>query len=161
MLLFVLQKPLFMLYNLSIDGSIRWSDYVAVMWHGLALDATVTGYILIVPWAVLLISLFVPSLNLLKMLRPYFCIVSLLLAIVFIVDTSLYNFWHFKLDGSVFIYTDKPSNALASVSIGYILLRLLCIILFSVFYAWLYIVVFSSTNRGGATVDSTGVSMWP
>ena len=38
------------------------------------------------------------------------------------VDMALYTFWGFKLDASVFLYIDSPKEALASVSVGFILL---------------------------------------
>jgi hypothetical protein len=127
LLIFILQKPLFMLYNADIDTSIGWTDYFAVMLHGLPLDVTTTAYTLVIPWLVMLLGSIFPKLNIRKILRPYYLILSLLLAIVFVADTVMYSFWHFKLDSTIFLYTDKPAAAFASVSAGFLLCCLLAI----------------------------------
>ena len=48
-LLFVLQKPIFMAYyhELYTDASI--GDYFSVMWHGLPLDFSLAGYLTAIP----------------------------------------------------------------------------------------------------------------
>ena len=52
---------------------------------------------------------------------------AFLLALAFVADTSLYEFWGFKLDASVLPYLTTPKEAFASVSIWYLLLRILII----------------------------------
>ena len=54
---------------------------------------------------------------------------------------SLNPFWNFKLDASIFLYLDSPKNAMASVSIGFILLRVLIILLLSGFLTWILYMV--------------------
>lgn len=49
---------------------------------------------------------------------------------------ALYTFWGFKLDASVFLYIDSPKEALASVSVGFILLRVLAILLLIALNSW-------------------------
>lgn len=49
---------------------------------------------------------------------------------------ALYTFWGFKLDVSVFLYIDSPKEALASVSVGFILLRVLAILLLIALNSW-------------------------
>lgn len=39
LLIFILQKPLFMLYNGSIEKEFGFADYMQVMVHGASLDA--------------------------------------------------------------------------------------------------------------------------
>ena len=111
LLLFVLQKPLFMLYNADIDPTVSVSDYLAVMWHGLPLDVTTSAYTLVLPWLLLLVAKLVPRFPLRPLLRSYYALVSLLQALIFVADTVMYSFWHFKLDSTVFLYTDKPAAA--------------------------------------------------
>jgi FeS assembly ATPase SufC len=59
-----------------------------------------------------------------------------LISIIFVVDMALYTFWGFKLDASVFLYIDSPKEALASVSVGFILLRVLAILLLIALNSW-------------------------
>ena len=70
---------------------------------------------------------------------PYYIIASLLVAITFVVDMGLYPFWGFKLDASVFLYLDSPEEALASVSVGFVVVRVLAMVLLAALYAWLLV----------------------
>lgn len=121
MMLFVMQKLFFMLTT-APEGT-AYTDCLDVIWHGLKLDAAVTAYVVIVPW--LLLGLLPPFRRLVKGVEWYYYIVALLLAVIFVADASLYPFWQFKLDASVFLYTDKPKDALASVSFAFILYRII------------------------------------
>lgn len=120
LLLFACQKPLFMWYNALKPLAVK--DCAEVVWHGLSLDATVVGYLTALPLLALMASVWFKKFPLRKLLAPYWGVVALLLAVVFVVDTVLYSFWGFKLDATVFNYLDSPSEALASVSAGFVVL---------------------------------------
>ena len=53
LLIFILQKPLFMLYNGSIEKGFGFADYMQVMIHGASLDAATAGYLTAFPLRVL------------------------------------------------------------------------------------------------------------
>ena len=137
LLIFVCQKPLFMLYNDAMGKGAAFSDYGQVMWHGISLDAATAGYLTAVPLLLIIVSVWLKKVPLRKILYPYYVIVALLVAIVFVVDMGLYPFWGFKLDASIFLYLDSPKEALASVSVGFILVRILMMVLAGGFFAWL------------------------
>jgi phosphoglycerol transferase MdoB-like AlkP superfamily enzyme len=140
-LVFVCQKPLFMLYNSAAEKGAAFGDYLQVMWHGLSLDAAVCGYLVAVPFLVTLISVWFHKIPLRKLLLPYYAVIALLVAVVFVVDMGLYPFWGFKLDASVFLYLDSPEEAMASVSIGFLLIRVLLMLVLSVLLVWLMLKV--------------------
>ena len=135
--LFVSQKPLFMLYNDASGKGALFSDFFRVMGNGMSLDATTAGYLTALPFLLVLVSIWVKKFSLRKLLLPYYIIAALLSAIVFVVDMGLYPFWGFKLDASIFLYLDSPKEAMASVSLGFILLRVVAMLLLTAFYAWL------------------------
>lgn len=135
LLIFILQKPLFMLYNGSIEKGFGFADYMQVMIHGASLDAATAGYLTAFPFLLVLISIWFRKFPLKKYFtgiifgcRAYFY--------HFVVDMALYTFWGFKLDASVFLYIDSPKEALASVSVGFILLRVLAILLLIALNSW-------------------------
>lgn len=136
LLIFMIQKPLFMLYNGSIEKGIGFTDYLQVMVHGASLDATTAGYLTVLPFLAVLASIWFKRFPLKKILWGYLVLVAVLVSLVFVVDMGLYPFWGFKLDASVFLYIDSPKEALASVSMGFILLRLLVILLLAAFNSW-------------------------
>lgn len=137
LLLFVSQKPLFMLYNDAVGKDAVWSDFFQVMLHGASLDATTAGYLTALPLLFIIISIWLKKVSLRKYLIPYYIIASLLVAITFVVDMGLYPFWGFKLDASVFLYLDSPEEAMASVSVGFVAIRVLAMVLLAALYTLL------------------------
>ena len=126
LLIFILQKPLFMLYNGAIEKGFGFTDFLHVMIHGAGLDAAMTGYLTAFPFLLVLISIWFRRFPLKKILWGYYAFVATLVSVIFVADMGLYPFWGFKLDASVFLYIDSPKEALASVSIGFILLGINC-----------------------------------
>lgn len=123
---FVVAKIGFMLYHYGRHDFV-FKDMLQVIKHGLSLDLSTSLYILILPFLLVVISIWIRIPR--WLLRGYYVIAAFLLSSAFVADTSLYEFWLFKLDASCLQYLETPTEAMASVSTGYILLRLLCIII--------------------------------
>lgn len=140
---FLTQKPLFMLYNSAAHSEVGAKDYIDVMLHALPLDLTTSGYLTIVPWLVIIVSWFttakrVKQFPLKPILAAYYAIIAIFMALIFVSDAVLYEFWNFKIDSTVFIYTDKPGDALASVSAMFVAACVFAIVLLSALYIFLY-----------------------
>ncbi len=135
LLFFVSQKIVFVCSNDPLSPG----DLSRVIVHGLRLDISTTGYLLVLPFLVVWTSVWTRHMNARAVLRPYFILVAVLLSLICVADTSLYAFWKFKIDATIFNYTDTPKQALASVSGGYVALRLLCVTAFSVLLSWILI----------------------
>lgn len=115
-LIFVVQKILFILVNMGhADGAPFWSC-MASLWHGLRLDIVSACYIIILPSLVMLVSFFIRRFPMRKVLVPYYLLAALLMAAVFIADTVLYYFWTAKLDAGELIYADKPKVMLSGLT---------------------------------------------
>lgn len=136
LLFFMIQKPGFMFYNDAIERGTTALDFLQVIWHGISLDAATTGYLTALPWLAIGISIWFKNFPLRKTLLIYYILISLIVSIIFVGDMSLYPFWNFKLDASVFLYLDSPKNVAASVSTGFILLRVLLILLLTACMSW-------------------------
>lgn len=93
-------------------------------------------YLTAFPFLLVLISIWFRKFPLKKILYGYYILAAALISIIFVVDMALYTFWGFKLDASVFLYIDSPKEALASVSVGFILLRVLAILLLIALNSW-------------------------
>ena len=132
LLFFVLQKIVFVYLNEPLPAG----DLFQVIVHGLGLDASTTGYFLIFPFLVVWLSIWMRRMKTKAVLRPYFILIAILLSLICVADTSLYTFWKFKLDATIFNYMDAPKQAMASVSTGYVVMRLLWITVFSVLLSW-------------------------
>lgn len=116
LLLFIIQKPLFMAYNQRYADHISTSDYIDVMRAGLPLDLSISAYLTVIPLLVTLASLLVGGMNLKKWLTPYYILISLVIAVLFICDTVIYNFLGVKIDALELMYLSNPAEMLASLT---------------------------------------------
>lgn len=138
LVIFIIAKVGFMLMN-GGDHPFVTGDTIDVIWHGLSLDLSTALYVFAIPFLCMVVSIWYPSEKLFRwILRPYHLILSIAYALAFVADTSLYEFWDFKLDASCLQYLETPTEAMASVSTGYILLRLLAIILLATLFTWAF-----------------------
>ena len=135
LLFFVAAKIGFMLYQHG-GHDFTFTDMQQVIRHGLSLDLSTSLYIIAVPFLLVAASLWlrIPK----WCFRIYYAFAAVLLSLAFVADTSLYEFWQFKLDASCLSYLETPTEAMASVSIGYILLRLLCLMILVGGIYWVY-----------------------
>ncbi len=117
-LLFAIQKPIFLMFY----GGLR--HVFPVVWHGLKLDFSVAGYLSTVPALILLLSSVAPlrlsgeraGRWLMLVMRLWFALCSLLVALAFVANIALYGYWHFPLDATpLFFITSSPSAAMASI----------------------------------------------
>ncbi len=125
-LIFSMGRLVFLFYNQEAHHTL--SDFAQVVIHGWRLDASIIGYMAILPWLLLLVSIPFRQFNFRRIIKPYLWLVSFIIGVILIVDTSLYDFWGFKLDATIFNYIDSPKNAAASVSMGFIIVRICCIL---------------------------------
>ena len=117
-LIFVLQKPIFMGYYHTLYNKVSWTDYFSVMGHGLPLDFSLAGYLTAIPGLLLIASVWIQPTVIRQIRRGYFMIIAILLSCIFIGDLGLYEYWGFRLDATPLFYLfSSPKDALASVSI--------------------------------------------
>ena len=133
-LMFVTQKVVFMLFNMSMADGAPFLSCMASLWHGLRLDIATTCYLLLLPTLVLLISYFLKRFPLRKVLMPYYILVAIVLSLIFVADTILYSFWGAKLDANDLIYAAKPKDMLASLPVWATILAFLVIGLIAFHY---------------------------
>ncbi len=131
LLVFVGQKVVFMLVNIGHAAGAPFGSCAAVLFHGLKLDSVAACYLLVVPLIVLVVSCFLRSTALRKVLVPYYWFAAVLMALLFVADVILYAFWGAKIDANDLIYAAKPKDMLASVTwwsilLGAVVIGLLC-----------------------------------
>ena len=135
-LIFIIAKMVFMLcYHTSQD--FNTTDMVQVIIHGLSLDLSTALYFMIIPWLLTIASFWWPIKGII--FKCYYILIALAFALAFTADTSLYAFWGFKLDATGLDYLSTPTEAMASVSTGYLLVRLLFVIITTLVISLLYI----------------------
>ena len=135
LLFFLVAKIGFMLYHHG-GHDFTFTDMLQVLGHGLSLDLSTSLYILIIPFLLTILSLWI---NLSRWIfRGYYIIIAIILSLAFVTDTSLYEFLLFKLDASCLQYLETPTEAMASVSMVYILFRIICVLVIATLFYWIY-----------------------
>lgn len=135
-LVFIIAKVCFMLCCHQATPVLTVADMKDVILHGLTLDLSTALYFLIVPLLISGISLWWKAKVLGTILRLYFLLISIAFALAFVADTSLYPFWGFKLDASCLQYLESPTEMAASVTTGYLLLRLIILTIVTTVIFW-------------------------
>ncbi len=134
-LIFIVAKVVFVLCN-GAGHEVAFSDMLDVLRHGLSLDLSTALYFLIVPFLVCMLSVWVKVPG--WVLKGYYAIVAFAFALAFVADTSLYEFWGFKLDASCLQYLSQPEGITQSVSVGYLLVRLLALAIVTIGVYFVY-----------------------
>lgn len=141
-LLFVIQKPIFMIYYHDLYRDCSFVDYISVMWHGLPLDFSISGYLTLFVGLILMLSLWVDAKMLKWVLKGYYGIVSVIMGLVFVGDIILYKYWGFRLDSTPLFYLKTPKEALASADLltlvlGFVVVNLVIGFFLFIFYRFL------------------------
>ena len=161
-LLFVLQKPMFMAYYHDIYADMSIGDYLLVMWHGLPLDLSLAGYLTAIPGLLLIVSAWTNGSFLRRIRQIYFGFISILMACIFIVDLGLYEFWGFRLDATpIFYFLSSPKDAMASVSPWFVLLGILAMLIYAAaLYYIFYFVLINEKKPLKIPYRRQNVSLW-
>lgn len=113
---FAVGKLLFLCINAAIYEGISLIDILSVLAHGVSMDCTVAAYVAAIPSLVWCVDLWVGSRGVPdSVMRIYFAVIAMLLALCIGLDAALYSYWQFKLDVTPFSYfASSPSAAMAS-----------------------------------------------
>ena len=138
LVVFIVAKLCFMLACRE-GHELTVSDVWAVVCHGFSLDCSTALYVFCVPFLLVMVSIWwQPAKVFYWLLAVFFALIAVAMSLAFVADTSLYPFWGFKLDASCLQYLDSPTEAMASVSTGYMVLRVLLFLLAAAIIYWGY-----------------------
>ncbi|MCP9611140.1 LTA synthase family protein [Coprobacter tertius] len=130
LLVFILQKPLFMIYHAGLYTSFDMTDWLRVMWHGLPLDLSLSAYILFIPALIAVLSVWIQGRWIYLANQLWLIPVCIVSSVIFICDAELYSYWGFRMDATPLFYLSSPADAMASVPMAALILVPLCIIVY-------------------------------
>lgn len=137
-MIFIVGKLCFMAYH-HTDHPLTASDVSDVLWHGLSLDLSTSIYIILLPFLLTVVSLWCGRWSLSRrILKVYHAIIAAALSLALVCDTSLYEFWGFKLNSTALSYIESPQGMTASVSAWYIIIRVVAICAIAFIFYKLY-----------------------
>lgn len=149
-LLFMVQKPLFMLFTHSsasqpIDAP--FSSMLAIMGHGLTLDLSMAGYLTAIPALLLIASVWMREEIIRPILNFYFGIAAVFMSFCFVLNIGLYPYWNFPLDSTpLFYFFTSPADAFASTSMWVDILGILCMAVCAVLI-WFAVRIYGGKKR--------------
>ena len=145
-LLFMTAKWVFM-FAYHGEYAFTMRDVSEVTLHGLSLDLSTALYFLILPFLLTVISFWVSIAK--WVYYAYYVLIAVAFALAFVADTSLYAFWEFKLDASCLQYLESPTEAMASVTTGYLAVRVVLFLVLTFLLVKLY-------RKIGGNLDELG-----
>jgi len=120
--------------------------------YGARLDASFSGYLCILPFLLILFSLFSNPKKIGTIIKWYSYIVLILLTLLLIIDASLYASWGIRLDTTLFTYLNTPEVMLASVAVSQMIFGLL----FWIVVSFVFIKIFKKTIERNIKKINTG-----
>ena len=122
-IIFLLQKPIFLVFYGYMLKHCGVAELCSTLWHGLSLDLSMAGYLTLLPILGLAISVWSTHEWLRWIGIIYFVLTTLCASAAFVLNLALYKFWGFPLDSTpLFYFFSSPKDALASVSLGFIVM---------------------------------------
>lgn len=110
---FLIQKPLFMLFNLPLMTGVTWQEWLLVPVHSFPLDLSVASYVTAVFGLLTAIYPLWPSRVLGRIADGFTALILFIGLVVFISDCGVFPSWGFHLDKSVLFYLSSPKEVLA------------------------------------------------
>lgn len=118
-------------------SSFLMKEWCGIFFNGLWMDASVTGYILLLSSLVTGVFYFSPPIT--RIVFKWLTLIMLfVLVFITVTDLELYRHWSFRIDATPLFYLETPAEAMASQNVSTtIFLILMGTLLFAGFY-WLF-----------------------
>lgn len=127
----------FLAYNNNLADALSWSDMFKSMLFGLRMDASMTGYIVMISGLVLLVSVFTQQKWVRHVLNGFNLLMLLVLCFAVVADLELYHHWGFRLNTTPLFY--MGSEAAGSAGKGVIAKLVIILILLFAGFSFLYL----------------------
>lgn len=148
-MVFLIGKAAFVIYNRDIEA-LTIGQFFNAWVHGLLLDLRTAGLLLIIP--ALAVTFMRTGLR--KVLVAYFCIIAFVVATIIVADMVMYEFWEFKLCAVHLAYAASPEGTTNSVSIWFLVVRLLTLFAFLLLIAVPAILMIPKEVKGKRDIRS-------
>lgn len=131
----VVQRPLFILYNRRSNlEKLTFGDLRRIYYHGFKTDLIIAAYLSVIPMLAASLQAIVPGLWLGHFMTAFNLLFALIVGLLVVADTALYEFWQYKIDSSALAYLRSLRGTFASVSAGYIATAALAVVLVGSIY---------------------------
>ena len=134
-ILFWMGRTFFVARCFQLDSTLAYAKLTGqTCFHGLPLDIATAGYLATPPFAIMLLSIWMPlgSKKVWHRLHTaYLIVLAVAMGLILAGDAMLYPYWGFKIDATIFNYLSQPSGAIKSVSAAEVALFCVSTLLFA------------------------------
>ena len=134
-ILFWMGRTFFVARCFQLDSPLAYAKLTGqTCFHGLPLDIATAGYLATPPFAIMLLSIWMPlgSKKVWHRLHTaYLIVLAVAMGLILAGDAMLYPYWGFKIDATIFNYLSQPSGAIKSVSAAEVALFCVSTLLFA------------------------------
>lgn len=114
---FFVARSIFLIYNYEKTIAVSSGGQVMdIFLHGLKMDASVTGYFLILPVVYFILSSFFKGNKFEPVIKYYTFFILFITTILMATDLRIYHHWGYRLDVSPFLYLKNPEEAVNFIS---------------------------------------------
>lgn len=113
LLYFALHRIVFFVYNYSIFEKYSISEQLQGFWKAIHLDTSTAGYLIAIPTLLLIGYIFS-----IKFIHRFNYLLIALIGIISVTDTLLYHEWGYKINAYALSFLLYPTQMIASVTIG-------------------------------------------
>ncbi len=135
---FIAARAFFLIYHYPQTKQLVFYEIFHTFYHGLYLDISATGFIAIIPFFLILFSVFLPKKSISIALKAYTYFFVFILTLLLFIDVSIYNAWGIRVDSTIFNYINTPKIMLASISIVQLIFSVALWLLFSILISKLF-----------------------
>lgn len=148
---FAVARLFFILTHPGEAFSFSLRELAGTFTHGIKLDLSATGYVLILPILLAIPGVWITGRWYRNFVKWYTYLLITLSSLIIVGDTFLYKYWGFRMDYTPLLYLKTPQDAAASVTTIQVLLFVLGVagisVSFILLYAKLIDRLFSSFER--------------
>lgn len=135
---FAVARLFFILTHPAESFSFSLRDLAGTFTHGIKLDLSATGYVLIIPMLLAIPGVWFCGAWYRNFVRWYTSLIVILSSLIVVGDTFLYKYWGFRMDYTPLLYLKTPREAAASITAGQSILFALGVLLMSLVFIFLY-----------------------
>lgn len=131
----LVQRPIFLFYNQTLlPEGFNGAELFRIYIHGLQLDIATAAFITAPPLLLVIVGQFSSRLKVFKIWKIYNTLMALFLAVITVMDVSMYELLEFKPDTTGITYVTDPDIVITGLSGWEITFRVLWIILMTLVY---------------------------
>lgn len=132
---FFASRLIFLIYHITKTEQVAsFGEISRIFLFGLKMDASITGYFLMIPVIFLTVNSFFNSDYLNNFIKPYTGVLLFFSTILVMTDLRIYDHWSYKLDIAPFLYFKNPEEAAGFVTWTELIIGVPAIFIFAWFF---------------------------